>query len=371
MVIRTITCHHEFNRGAMLQAYALAYYLKSLGHDVQVIDYSPYYMPGKAKVNFKWVPDRYDYFGIRTLFRLAKWRQNSYKQGQRNALEVFYKKYIPVTSGHYKTIEELRKDPPAADIYIAGSDQIWNTTFPNGKDAAFYLDFGNPQRKISYAASFATRGLVDGTEEFVKTQLKNFDAISVREQSGLNLLNSLGFDGQVVVDPVFLLSGKQWDLFDKGEIKDKYILVYDFEPKRSDIKAIAKRLAALHGCKIYTLTSPASFFSYADESFLTSGPDMFVNLIKHARCVVSNSFHGTAFSMIYGRDFFVVGRKDGLNVRMQDLLNRYNLSDRLVDVNVSDDMLKKNINYDSVNGQLERDIEDSKSFLLHQIELAQ
>ena len=372
MVIRTITCHHEFNHGAMLQAYALAHYLQSIGHEVQVIDYSPYYSPGRAKVNFNWVSKRFDYLGIRTLYRLAKLRERVFAQKRHDAQESFYLKYIPVTSKHYNTIDELRNDPPVADIYVAGSDQIWNTTFPNGKDAAFYLDFGSPERKISYAASFATRDLVQGTEEFVKNKLRNFDAISVREQSGLKLLNSLGFKGQLVLDPVFLLTSKQWDLFDENddELRDKYILIYDFEPRKSAIKTIAKRLAALYGCKIYTVSSAPSVFSYADKSFLTCGPGKFVGLIKHAQCVISNSFHGTAFSMIYGKDFFVVNRKDGLNARMQDLLERYDLNNRLIDDKVSDEDLVKSINYDDVINRLNDDINESKSFLRKQIELA-
>lgn len=371
MVIRTITCHHAFNHGAMLQAFALAHYLQSLGHEVQVIDYSPYYMPGKAKVNFKWVPNRFDYPGVRTFYQLAKYRQKRLTQRRHNAQESFYVKYIPVTSDRYNTIEDLRNNPPEADIYVAGSDQIWNTSFPNGKDEAFYLNFGSPKRKISYAASFATSELVSGTEAFVSDQLRNFDAISVREQSGMNLLKSLGFNGQLVVDPVFLLNREQWDCFDKDDdIKDEYILTYDFEPKKSAIKTIAKRLAALYGCKIYTVSSAPSVLSYADKSYLTCGPDMFVRLIKHARCVVSNSFHGTAFSMIYGKDFFVVNRKDGLNIRMQDLLNRYNLNDRLIDDKVSDESLTNSIKFDRVVNQLYDDINDSKSFLQQQIELA-
>jgi hypothetical protein len=329
-------------------------------------------MPGNPKVNFRWVPDRFDYIGVRTLYQLAKYRQNKLGQQRKDALESFYQKYIPVTPKRYKTIDDLRNDPPVADIYVAGSDQIWNTSFPNGKDAAFYLDFGSPKRKISYAASFATRNLVPGTEGFVTTQLHNFDAISVREESGQNLLNSLGFSGQLVVDPVLLLSSKQWDIFDKDdEIKGSYVLTYDFEPRKSAIKTIAKRLAALYGCKIYSISSAPSLFSYADKSYLTCGPDEFVRLVKHARCVISNSFHGTVFSMIYGKDFFVVNRKDGLNERMRDLLKRYKLSDRLIDENVSDTVLLKGIDYSSAQVQMDEDIKESKLFLQHQIELAQ
>lgn len=355
----------------MLQAYALVAYLQSLGHDAKVIDYRPPYM-GTAEVDINKVSERFDYPVVKQLYRLIKRYPRLREQKRRLALERFFSKYMCVTGEQYSSIDELRKNPPIANLFIAGSDQIWNTTFNNGNDPAFYLDFGNPKRKISYAASFATDALASGSDVFVEKQLRNFDAISVRESSGRRLLESLGFDGIEVVDPVFLLEQKQWDLFDEGPVtQDKYILVYDFEPGKSGIKRIAKRLAAMYGgCKIYTVTPSFSYFDYADKSFMVCSPDEYVSLIKHAECVVSNSFHGTAFSMIYGKNFFVVNRKDGLNARMRDLLDHYHLSDRIIGVDAQNDILRKSIDYEKVNALLCQDIESSKSFLQHQIDLA-
>lgn len=285
------------------------------------------------------------------------------------ALLSFYNQYIKATPQKYTSIEQLRATPPDADLYIAGSDQIWNTSFQNGKDAAFYLDFGSPHRKVSYAASFATESLESGTEEFVKDKLRNLDAISVRESSGLRILNELGYDGKVVVDPVFLLSKEQWDQFDtKTAANERYVLAYDFEKRKSLIGQIAKRLASASGCKVYSV-SPYKR-DYADKSFVNVGPEVFVTLIKNAQCVICNSFHGIAFSMIYGKDFFVVNRKDGLNVRMRDLLTHYDINYRLISENASNAQLLSSIDYDVVNLLLERDIEASKRFLLRQIELA-
>lgn len=355
----------------MLQAYALVTYLQSLGHDAEVIDYRPPYM-GTVEVDLKEVSEKYNYPVVKQLYQLIKRYPRLQEQKRRLALERFFSNHISVTSDHYTSVDDLRKNPPIADLYIAGSDQIWNTTFNNGNDPAFYLDFGNPKRKISYAASFATDALASGTEEFVKKQLHNLDAISVREGSGRRLLESLGFDGVEVADPVFLLDQKQWDCFDKNPAgQDKYILVYDFEPGKSGIKSIAKRLAALHGdCKIYTVTPSYSYFDYADKSFMVCSPDEYVSLIKHAECVVSNSFHGTAFSMIYGKDFFVINRKDGLNARMRDLLDHYHLSERIISTGATNEILSQHVDYSQVRAQLCQDIENSKSFLRHQIDLA-
>lgn len=363
MIIRTITCHQSSNYGAVLQAYALLHYLQSLGHDAKVIDYRPPYMSLSHRI-----PPRYNHFGIRKLYLLSKLPGDMKGWRRHRAILPFYNQYISATDSQFVSVEQLQANPPDADMYIAGSDQIWNTLFQNGKDSAFYLDFGLPKRKISYAASFATESLVPGTEVFVAKGLSNFDAISVRESSGLEILKGLGCEGRIVVDPVFLLSKNQWDQFDNLKIEnERFILTYDFERRKSIIGRIAKRLAFASGCKIYSV-SPFRH-GYADKSFVNVGPDIFISLIKHAQCVICNSFHGIAFSMIYGKDFFLVNRKDGLNVRMRDLLNRYGIGHRMIGENASDAQMLTVINYEAVNQQLERDIEESKQFLLHQIEL--
>ena len=367
MIIRTITCHHAFNHGAMLQAYALLAYLQSLGHDAKVIDYRPDYMP-RLQMNFDWVPPKYDFWFIRQLYRRIKLPFLQQEQERRHALEKFFKKYIRITDTEYNAIEELRQNPPAADLYIAGSDQIWNTTFRNGLDPAFFLDFGTPKRRISYAASFATSQLAAGSEDFVKQKLSRFDAISVREASGKKILETLGYEGVVVVDPVFLLSREQWNEMDTADCEqERYILTYDFERTGNTIAQVAMRLAKLGECKIYSVSPYRR--QYAHRNFVNVGPDKFVSLVKHAQCVVSNSFHGSAFAIIYGKNFLVVNRKDGLNVRMQDLLARYGLSHRLITPDAQDRLLMQDIYYAPVYERLEQDIEFSKSFLQNQIEL--
>ena len=365
MKIKTITCHHSYNHGAMLQAYALVSYLQSLGHDVKVIDYHPIYQP-ECAVNFKFVPSRYNYPIINYLYCLAKHNKNKLEQRRRNVFEAFFNKFIPITDVKYCNIEDLNNNPPQGDLYIAGSDQIWNATFPNGKDPAYYLDFGSPKRKISYAASFATNILLSGTESFVTKMLNNFNSISVREYSGLQILNSLGFNGVCVVDPVFLLDTENWNkLVNNVGYNDNYILTYDYEIHNSQIGYVAKRLAKMYNCKLYSI-GPYNL-NYADKSYVDLGPDSFVSLIKNARCIVSNSFHASAFSIIYNKDFFVVKRKDGLNDRMRDLLVHYGILERMIDRRTDNSILFKHINYDKLNSILAKDIDYSKEFLNQEI----
>ena len=315
MKICTITCQNADNHGARLQCYALVKHLQKQGHTVEVIDYRPDYMRD---------PELWYWPG----FSLKQWAklflQFSYRR--RNVLrhqsfDEFSKKYIPLTR-IYHNIEELREDPPKADMYMAGSDQIWNTTFRNGTDPGYYLDFGSKDvRRESFAASFATTEIVPSAREFVKENLKRFDKITVREQSGLKILEDLGYHGTLQDDPVFMLSAEEWDEIADGTGEgEKYVLVYDFYADKK-IKKEAQLIAAEKKCKVYAI-GPMDL-PYADKNFVCSSPETFVALIKNATYVVSNSFHGTVFAMIYHVPFKVVDRPDGLNVRMHDLLERH------------------------------------------------
>lgn len=360
MIIKTITCHHVYNHGAYLQAYALIEYLKGLGHDAEIINYRPQYLRGHF--NLWHIEDRYKKLGLGWLYLLAKLPERLIALKRKKVFDQFFHNYIPITEIEYLSVEELRANPPKADCYIAGSDQIWNTTFRNGTDPVFYLDFGYIQTKrISYAASFATDKLEDGAIDFVKKKLRNFDSISVREPSGLNILKNLGYNGIEVVDPVFLLTKKLWNNFASNDgFKEDYILIYDFE-NSPEIRTIAKRLARLKSLKIYSVGSRK--LNYANENFINSNPKTFVGLIKNARCVISNSFHGSAFALIFNKDFFVINRADGLNVRMRDLLTKYNLQSRIITTNITDAKLISSIDYSYVNPLINDNIIKSKEFL--------
>lgn len=364
MRICTITCQNADNYGARLQAYALAEYLKCQGHDVRVIDYRPPYMTFKTQL---WYWPGVSLKQWAKLF--VRMRQRSTDIKRHEAFCAFSDKYLPLTKV-YHGIDELRKNTPKADLYIAGSDQIWNTVFANGTDPAYYLDFGDTSTsRISYAASFATESIVSDKIPFVKEKLKCFDRISVRESSAIHLLKSLGrADGKLVLDPVFLISANDWDkLLPLEHYDEEYILVYDFMQSKT-IRKVVMRLADLTNCKIFAIG--ARMLRYADKSFTTADPTQFISLVKHSRCVVSNSFHGTAFAMIYHRDFFVVNREDGLNERMVDWLNRCNLRERLITAAVSDVDLVSSIDYHKVSNIITKEIVYSKDFLKESVNIA-
>ena len=356
MQIRTITCHDVYNHGASLQAYALQTYLESIGHTVEIIDYKPDYLSRHYQL---WSVDNpiYDKPIVKQLYLMAKLPGRLLALKRKRLFDEFTKKYLKLTSKRYHSNEELKANPPQADVFIAGSDQIWNTLFQNGRDAAFYLDFAPKTAiKVSYAASFATEDVADEFKPFVRKMLQNFDNVSIREQCSLPLLASLGRkDGVAVCDPVFLLTRKQWEnLLPQNQRRDKYLLVYDTEFS-SKIKEIAKRIAKEKNLKIYNVS--ASRIGYADKELWASSPMDFVQLIRNASYVVSNSFHATAFSIIFERDFCVINRSERINERMKALLFIFGLEDRLV--HYYSTKLLKRIDFSEAQSTLAKEIENS------------
>lgn len=361
MQIKTITCHDVYNLGASLQAYALAAYLKDCKHDVQIIDYKPDYL--SYHYSLTWVPNpKFDHPFIRQAYLLAKLpgRLKAKRSLRKKRFDAFRNEYLSLTAQRYSSIEALQRNCPEADAYIAGSDQIWNPIFQNGKDPAFFLEFApNNKKKISYAASFSVDDLDKMDTERILPWLKRMDAISVRETSGVTLLDRMGLDGVQVVDPVFLLKKEQWEDIAICPDMKGYILVYDFD-NSSLVHSIASTLANKTGKKIVSVFP----MDIADQVWSDIGPQEFLGAILNADCVISNSFHATAFSLIFQKDFYVVNRKENINTRMRDLLGSLSLSDRLISKLPED---KDPLDWDAVQEKLDAQISVSKIFLRDQI----
>lgn len=360
MKIKTITCHDVYNVGASLQAYALATYLKSLGHDTEIIDYKPEYLQ-HFKL-FGSVSGRYNRPILREIYHIVKFpgRLKARLSKRKKQYDIFTAKFLPITSKCYHSNEELKKDPPEADLFFAGSDQIWNTLFPNGKDPAFYLDFA-PEKaiKASYAASFATKDIDEEYKEQVKKWLLNFDFISVREGSGLDIIHSFGIaDAVQVLDPVFLLSLENWQKIEKNlNVKERYVLLYDFD-NNIELCNYARELADQNNYKVYSILPS----KVADRCFSEEGPNAFLYLIHHSEFVVSNSFHATAFSIIFQKPFVVFNRSENINTRMADLVSSVGLSDRIIDYSFSIQQ-KNEIDFGSVQLLLNGKIQESKQYI--------
>lgn len=355
MKIRTITCHDVDNSGASLQAYALVTYLRQQGHDAAIIDYKPDYLskhyslsavanPKYDKPVLRWI-----YLGLKLPERLKHLHG-----GRKKSFDSFKERFLPLTDT-YHTFDELKKNPPEADIYIAGSDQIWNTAFNNGRDPSFYLQFA-PEGCIraSYAASFAAEHADPAFADEQRLRIGAMDYVAVREKTGLGILKELGIDNAMTVcDPVFLLDAAHWRSIasEKAPQGDKpYIFVYDFDG-RNDVKDAVQSMAAKYGCEIYSVFP----LDYADRCVLETGPLEFLTYILNARFVMSNSFHATAFSLILHKPFMTFDRRENLNSRMRDLLALTGLSGRTA----ADDP----INWNDVDARLANAVNESKAYL--------
>ena len=346
MKIKTITCHDVYNAGASLQAYALIKYLQGQEHNVEIINYKPEYLDNHFRL-FKINNPKYERnVFLKILYICAKFPSRVLNLKNKRKYKKFNKMFLNITNKKYISNEELKNNLPEADLYIAGSDQIWNSSFKNGRDPAFYLDFvPKNKKKISYAASFATETIDDKYKEDSKKMISRLDGIAVRELSGLSILKDLEINNGIqVLDPVFLLENEQWDeiCIDINK-KEKYIFVYDFDNSPL-IENIAKDVAAKGNLKIYTVFNA----KYSDKYIKNIGPQEFISYIKNADFVISNSFHATAFSIIFQKQFYVVNRKEKINTRMRDLLILLDIQNRLLDENYQKDSINNKINYKKI-----------------------
>lgn len=325
MRIKTITCHDVYNVGASLQAYALEQYLTQQGHDVEIIDYKPDYLSRHYSLTAVNNP-KYDRPVVRQAYLLAKLpgRLCALCSERKRNFDRFRREKLVLTEKRYASNAQLKSQPPEADVYIAGSDQIWNPLFRNGKDAAFFLDFvPEGKKRISYAASFAVDELAEEDTRRMIPWLSKLNAISVREASGVGLLEEMGLYGEQVCDPVFLLDSAHWSAMVRANPSG--VFVYDFDDS-DQIRALAQKLSLERKKDIVSVFPMKG----AARICAQAGPVEFISEIAGAEIVLSNSFHATAFALIFQREFFVVERNEKINTRMRDLLESVGLLDRLI-----------------------------------------
>lgn len=363
MKVGIITMHCPLNYGAVLQAYALQTYIESLGHQVEIIDYRPEYIM---------LPTRLSYIGDR------KYRQNIILRIAYLGLKVFPRirvsknfygflhKYIHLSSQKYMSLKSLAENAPDYDIYICGSDQIWNVYLPNGNDDAYFLSFAGDKPKMSYAASMSMDGSFDEetTKRFAKL-LNDFCAISVREDVAVGQLAFLNRKIEHVLDPVFLLNKEMWIqnlCLDNGDRNDKYILIYPMGDGQSVFRQ-AKRLSEITGLPVYSISQSNKIPTFIKKNYNGPKVEDFVGLIKNATYVVTNSFHGTAFSIIMKKNFWACSIKN-TSSRIKSLVRVVGLENRLLADDDTTRNLTEQINYLNIENNLNKAVLHSKQFII-------
>lgn len=341
-----ITFNQAINYGAVLQMYALQKTLLSLDCNCEVINYNSkqlqlIYKP--LTISEIFVPRRIGSI----LFK------NSYINFNHKGFDNFIKRYIRITEQQYDTSEQLIELNIKYDFFITGSDQVFNL-YCSGFDENYLLAFvKDNKKKNSYAASLGLSEIPIELRDTYKNLLMNYNYISVREKTGANALNMLlGRKCDVNVDPSLLLYSKDWcTLEEKPHQISKtspYILVYVLSEDKKLLK-FAKRLKKKYNYPIYYINDRL-FGRIGMTSLKQINPEEWLWLIHHSEFVVTNSFHGIAFSINYEKNLFpfLLDKNARVNSRIIDLLSLFQLQDILVDGNKVDEKIyERKIDYNN------------------------
>lgn len=361
--IGILTFHRATNYGAILQAYGLVSYLNAQGHDAKLIDYKPTGMANVFTIYpFKsFLPKGILVFFYINLMRLWDFPKKSAK---RKMFWSYIQKTLPMTS---KVVDE--QDLPVFDAIFVGSDQVWSTCFTGGLDKFYYGQFDRKGAKlISYAGSAAE----DMEGSFYSTNnaklLETYDAISVREDEIQKYLQEQLPNKEIVkvLDPTLMAGADYFEKLIEGvqPHNKPYILIYQVIRKQDTlIQMYAKQKAKELGCAIIEIKD-SKMFEDTGNGYIEKGmvdPTMFVALYKHAKHIITTSFHGTAFSLMFNRPFDVVSVSPEVDSRAKDLLHQVGLNNRMI--NLPYDRSTGKIDWSSVNQKFDELRKPSRAFI--------
>lgn len=352
-----LTYHRAINYGAVLQAYALQRYLSKFGITSEIIDYrSSTIEPQHNKMQFSL--SNHIISNLKIL--LSKKNYNK----KIDNFDNFLSKEM-VISEKITSKDQLDKIKEKYDKIIVGSDQVWNYKI-NNFDRTYFLDFAEQSQKYSYAASFGLSKIDDEVFTIISNLISSFKGILVREKSGSEIIRSmLGYSPDVVVDPTMLLDKSDWESMASENNHGRYVLVYSFG-KNKTINRYARRISEILKIKIIFLGSNHKI-GIKNIYNKIGGPKDFITLIRNAEYVITNSFHGTVFSIIFNKNFNTVflDESRGINSRLSDLLETSGLNDRLLSNTHYENIDLKcgTIDYEIVNVKIRKQVELSKKSL--------
>lgn len=350
MRIGILTFHCAHNYGAVLQAYALQEYLSSIGHDVQIIDYRPDYLVKPYAIS-----------GERKSFleRVMDLPIASQKRKRHERFEDFISERLNCSTRALNR-EQLVQD---YDAYVVGSDQVWNLRII-GDDRIYFGDFPRAESSalIAYAASTETaqEGAVEDLSE-QQGYLQRFSGIGVREDALRDhVQNFVDVNVHTVVDPTLLVEPSVFDSLEANTEMNDFLLVYQVNVY-SQTNAIAHDIQKRHGLEKKVKLTPGVPRRDPFNRFASASPEDFVSLYRKAEYVVTTSFHGVVFALIFRKQFVCVMNSSRGNYRISNLLSELGLEDRMVR-NV-DGIPASAIDYDQVTSRVHVLRKRSREFL--------
>ena len=366
-----ITVNRTLNYGTMLQMYACKKLFESRGYHTTIIDY--------------YRANDYQAQDFKSVFRFCKKKalidknQKVVKKaiGTVKACIIyrdtkkfyqicsnFIDKYFSISLPCY-TIQDLKQRKIVADCFCAGSDQIWNTDYNGKVDPAYFLAFVDTNsKKIAFSSSIGKEVLSGTEKEVFYEYLKGYHAISVRERTAKEMLSAIHLSVTALLDPTLMIDQTEWlTLTAKRKIGQSYLLLYKLKGDDS-IDQIAHKIASSMGLKVVRI----AFSKFASKNNETSVvlPDIpeFLSLIYYADYVVTNSFHGTCFSINFGKQFTTVPRSR-YNSRILNILSILKMDSRYCNSLDSADKQLTPIDYAEVYSILSQERVDGFKWLDH------
>lgn len=350
-----MTFHRSHNCGSIMESFAIQKTIEKLGYKNELINFSSpgqrdmYYVFSKKKKFKKYVKN----ILVSPFYKTLSRHYNDYKS--------FIEKNLVLSDGDYKSEDELKKISDNYDIYIAGSDQIWNITIPD-YDISYFLSFVNNKKKIAYAPSFGSKNILkysDNPQQYIDL-FNDFNNLSIRENNGKKWLEEMtGREVPVVLDPTLLVDKEEYyKLENESGISGDYIFYYSPQYK-GDINKFVKKLSKKYKMPVIVWNSKEyaikGLYKYGFKMAFHQDPGVYLDLIKNAKMVITTSFHGTIFSTIYRKKFWVMKNGDmyGEDDRVITLLNQLEMMDRLIEPQFNIDFnYNKEVDYSEYDNKL-------------------
>ena len=359
--VSLITLQYINNYGSVLQTFASQMYLQGKGCSVETVNYT------RENCRFENLRESMKaYYKQKGLFfklpfvsdlLVYRWKKLHLKRNE--VFEKFRNEKIYL-SKEYFSIEDMIKEPPTADYYCVGSDQVWNYQYNDGVLPEYFLRYApKGAKKFSLASSIGIKKIEDEKKgTLIKEYLEDFSLITVRENTAKELLDDLGVNNcHQILDPTLLISKEKWiSTFGlKENLNKKYVLVYQLNPCK-EMDEFAEEIAKKKGCKLIIISNNIRLSVPGAEIIDNPTVEQFLELILNAKCVVTDSFHGTAFSLNFNKELFS-WLPNAYSTRLTSILEMMGLRERAFMKNESRWETLAPINYRCVNNILSQERE--------------
>lgn len=356
--VAVITLQSIKNYGSVLQTYATQLLIEGIGADCEIINYV---RKDNIKSNIFKNIIKTNSFPVNILKMIVL--MPTLKQTEK-IFGNYLSNNIHLSTNIYYSEEDLEKEIPEADIYVTGSDQVWNSIWNGGLLPEFFLKFAPKNRKkISFSSSIGTNNINDSEKNEMQNLLKEYNAISVRENSAIETLKNIDINDVIrIIDPTLLITRESWsEKASKRIIKDNYVLIYQLNRnKKFDI--YAKKFAKKYNCKLIRICLRYDQIRLPGKSIVIPDVSEFLSLIKYSSYIITDSFHATAFALNFNKEFVSI-YPNNFSSRINDILIETHTLDRHLTNYFDFDLVKRKIDFEYINHYLDKERKNAIEFL--------